>query len=236
MGNPRYRDGFAVTLHPDLLELPLRWRAPRRIFVNSMSDLFHDQVPLRFIDQVFDVMARADYHIFQVLTKRPDRLLLWHHSPWGTRPIPAHVWLGVSVESMAYAWRVDRLRDVDATVRFVSAEPLLGPLGTLDLRGISWVIAGGESGGSPDRALVAAKTAEPTTEGLARVRELRDVCRAGRVAFFFKQWGGRTPGAGGRELDGEEWSDYPIVQGGPPPIPVQRADCAAQTASTSPLT
>src|SRR5262245_28501947 len=145
MGNPRYTRGFAVTLHPDQLDLPLRWRAPRRVFVNSMSDLFHDAVPLDYVDRVFDVMRRAQRHVFQVLTKRPDRLLVWHRGRDVVVPVPPNVWVGVSVESMRYAWRVQRLRQIDAEVRFISAEPLLGPLSELDLSGISWLIAGGES-------------------------------------------------------------------------------------------
>lgn len=152
MGNPRYRNGFNVTLHPDQLTLPLRWRQPRRIFVNSMSDLFHTDVPLSYVDRVFEVMVSADHHIFQVLTKRGDRLAEWWRAHGG--PIPDNVWFGVSVESMRYGKRVDYLRTVDAGVRFVSAEPLLGPLGGLDLTGVSWLIAGGESAGSPRRALV----------------------------------------------------------------------------------
>lgn len=133
----------AIVLHPERLRLPLNWRAPRRIFVNSMSDLFHDRVPDRFISEVFGVMARATQHTFQVLTKRPDRLLAWHRAG-GT--IPHHVWIGVSIESGAYAWRADRLREVEAAVRFISAEPLLGSLAGVDLTDIAWVITGGESG------------------------------------------------------------------------------------------
>lgn len=211
MRNPRYRNGFGLTLHPDQLHLPLTWREPRRIFVNSMSDLFHDTVPLRFVDDVFQVMARARHHIFQVLTKRPDRLVLWHRGAWGMKPIPPNVWMGVSVESAAYAWRVERLRQVEARVRFISAEPLLGPIGDLDLNGIDWLIAGGESGGAPDRALVHRSESglRPKAEAVRWVRGLRDLCQRCGVAFFFKQWGGPTPKAGGRLLDGQEWSEYP---------------------------
>src|SRR2546422_2182656 len=168
-GLQRFSD---VLLHPDRLGLPLRWRTPRMIFVNSMSDLFHDRVPLEFIDRVFDVIQRAPHHTFQVLTKRPDRIVRWHSSP--IRAIPSNAWIGVSVESMAYAWRVDRLRAVDAAVRFVSAEPLLGPLRDLNLAGIAWVITGGESGGSPSRALVenTSRGWQPKDEALRWVREL----------------------------------------------------------------
>lgn len=200
-----------VRLHPDRLELPLRWRAPRMIFVNSMSDLFHDQVPLEFVDQVFDVIGRAPHHTFQVLTKRPDRLVLWHCGTDTIRRIPTNAWLGVSVESTAYTWRVDRLRAVDSAVRFVSAEPLLGSLTELDLTGIAWVITGGESGGSPARALVdhTPQGWQPKSEALRWIRELRDRCVSGGVAFFHKQWGGPRPTSGGRFLDGRTWSQYP---------------------------
>ncbi len=200
-----------IRLQRERLILPLRWRGGRRIFVNSMSDLFHEQVPDAFISEVFDVMSGAPRHVFQVLTKRPDRLLEWYQSGAWPRPIPPHVWLGVSVESAAYLWRVDRLRDVDVATRFISAEPLLGPLTGLDLKGIAWVITGGESGGPPERALVESteRGVRPKTAAIRWVRELRDQCRAAGVAFFHKQWGGRTPKAGGRILDGREWSEYP---------------------------
>jgi protein gp37 len=200
-----------IVLHPERLLLPLSWRHPKRIFVNSMSDLFHEKVPIAFIDQVFEVMAETQQHTFQVLTKRPDRLLLWWRSHTPRRELPAHVWLGVSVESSAYLWRVERLRHVDASVRFISAEPLLGPLGDLNLEGISWVITGGESGGPVERALVE-KTREgvrPKAEALRWIRQIRDLCAAQGVAFFHKQWGGRTAKSGGRMLDGLDWSQYP---------------------------
>jgi protein gp37 len=211
MGNPRYTNGFAVTLHPDQLGLPLRWREPRRIFVNSMSDLFHDRVPLEYVDRVFDVMTRANQHVYQILTKRADRLVYWQRQRDGGRAIPPHVWIGVSVESMRYASRVDRLRAVDAAVRFVSAEPLLGSLNGLDLSGVSWLITGGESAGSKPRALVQRDAAglRPKDHALVWLRDLRDACGRAGVAFFFKQWGGPTPKAGGRELDGRTWSEYP---------------------------
>jgi protein gp37 len=201
-----------IVLHPERLDLPLRWKGPRRIFVNSMSDLFHEKVPLTFIDRVFEVMAQAYQHVFQVLTKRPDRLLAWHRSLGRrTKGIPPNVWLGVSVESPPYLWRVDRLRDVNAAVRFVSAEPLLGALTSLDLDGIAWVITGGESGGPSERALVQMTPHgwQPRREALAWVREIRDLCRRRGVAFFHKQWGGPTPRSGGRMLDGRVWSEFP---------------------------
>ena len=202
-----------VTVHPDRLDLPVAWRAPRMIFVNSMSDLFHERVPAEFINQVFAVMVRADHHVFQVLTKRPDRLAAWHRVNSGGRPLPSHVWLGVSVESAAYAWRVDRLREVDVPIRFISAEPLLGPLPSLNLSGIGWLITGGESGGTASRALVERGSKDgswrPKLAALQWVRDLRDQCHRAGVAFFHKQWGGPRPTSGGRLLDGRNWSNYP---------------------------
>ena len=217
MGNPRYTNGFAVTLHADQLALPLRWRTPRRIFVNSMSDLFHDEVPFEFVDRVFDVIERAPQHVFQILTKRPQRLVKWQTIRAVSRAIPLNAWLGVSIESGRYVARADVLRQVAVGVRFISAEPLLGSLAGLDLSGISWLIAGGESGGSPARALVQRDTggwsAKPLA--LAWVAELRDMCHTAGVAFFFKQWGGRTPKSAGRELDGQTWSEYPRLTSAP---------------------
>ena len=205
MGNPKYQNdgdpessgpGFRLTLHDDVLELPYRWRAPRIVFVNSMSDLFHPEVPLEFIQRVFRVMAETPQHTYQVLTKRSKRLgLLAGELDW-----PSNVWMGVSVESSRYAFRIDHLRSVNAAVRFVSAEPLLGPLPELDLSGIGWLIAGGESG----------HRARPMEEEWAR--DLRDQCVAEGVAFFFKQWGGRTPKANGRELDGSLHDEMPLTE------------------------
>ena len=193
MGNPRYRNVFAVTLHPDQLELPLRWRRPRRIFVNSMSDLFHEAVRDDFINQVFDVMKRADWHIFQVLTKRSRRLAALAPSlSWAP-----NIWQGVSVENARYTQRVRDLQTVPAAVRFLSVEPLIGPIQDLPLTDIDWVIVGGESGGQ--RRPMAPEWA----------RNIRDQCRAADVPFFFKQWGGRTPKSGGRALDGRTWDDMP---------------------------
>ena len=193
MGNPRYSSGFAVTLHEDLVDKPLSWRTPRLVFVNSMSDLFHPDVPSGFIQAVFETMRTAERHTFQVLTKRPKRAAaLSDRLPW-----PDNVWLGVSVEDQERAWRVAELAAVPAAVRFVSAEPLLGPV-SLDLGNVDWLIAGGESG----------PAARPPQLGW--IRALRDACRDEDVAFFFKQWGGRTPKAGGRELDGRTWDEMPI--------------------------
>ena len=195
MGNPRYLGGFDVTLAPDLLALPLRWRQPRRVFVNSMSDLFHEAVPDDYIRRVFEVMAQADGHVFQILTKRSDRLMRLA----GTLPWPCHVWQGVSVENANSTWRIEPLRQVPAAVRFLSVEPLLGPIADLALDGIHWVIVGGESGGG--RRDMAPEWA----------REIRDQCTAAGVPFFFKQWGGRTPKARGRILDGRTWDEMPPV-------------------------
>jgi protein gp37 len=188
-----YEQGFALRLWPERLEQPLAWRRPRRIFVNSMSDLFHEQIPDDYVAEVFSIMARAPQHTFQVLTKRHERLAqLAPQLPW-----PANVWMGVSIENRRFVHRADYLRTVPAAVRFISAEPLLGPLEGLGLDGIDWLIAGGESG--------------PRNRPVRRewLRELRDRCLAEDVSFFFKQWGGRTPKAGGRELDGRTWDEMP---------------------------
>jgi protein gp37 len=193
MGNPRYRQGFAVTLHPDQLTLPLRWRQPRRIFVNSMSDLFHEAIPDAFIRQAFAIMVQAHWHVFQILTKRAERLAdLALRLPW-----PPNVWQGVSVENTRYTRRIASLQQVPAAIRFLSIEPLLGPIAALPLEGIHWVILGGESG--PQH-----RPLDPRW-----VRGIRDQCLAAGVPFFFKQWGGHTPKAGGRVLDGRVWDEMP---------------------------
>ncbi|MGH3679735.1 MAG: DUF5131 family protein [Natronosporangium sp.] len=193
-GHPRTSGpGFGVAVHEDALALPYRWRQPRVVFVNSMSDLFHAKVPTAFVRRVFEVMHATPQHTYQILTKRALRLArLGHDLRW-----PGNVWMGVSVEDVTQLGRVEQLRTVPAAVRFVSAEPLLGPLDGLDLAGIDWLIAGGESGPH-------ARRVEPDW-----VRELRDHCRAAGVQFFFKQWGGRTPKAGGRLLDGRTWDGMP---------------------------
>jgi len=195
MGNPRYRNGFRVTVHPDLLDLPLTWKRPRTIFTNSMSDLFHPQVPDEFIERVFAVMAQASWHTFQVLTKRPERAAhIGTALPW-----PENVWMGTSVENDLVVHRVDALRRVPAAVRFLSCEPLIGPVPSLALDGIHWVIVGGESG--PGH--------RPIDE--AWVQAIHDLCRRDGVAFFFKQWGGPTPKAGGRLLEGRHWDEMPVA-------------------------
>jgi protein gp37 len=182
-----------MTVHPDQLAVPLHWRKPRLIFVDSMSDLFHPEVPDEFIFAVFEVIASTPRHTYQILTKRSARLakvageLVW----------PANLWMGVSVESAAYAFRIRHLLETGAKVKFLSIEPLLGSIGQLQLVGIDWVIVGGESGAG-------ARVVQPNW-----VRDVRDQCVAGATPFFFKQWGGRTPKAGGRELDGVSWSQMP---------------------------
>ncbi|MGH3627688.1 MAG: DUF5131 family protein [Sciscionella sp.] len=207
MGAPKYQvdghpatsgPGFGVTVHPDALAIPQRWRAPRTVFVNSMSDLFHARVPLGFIRDVFEVMAETPRHRYQVLTKRSTRLRrIADKLPW-----PENVWIGVSVESAETLYRVDDLREVPASVRFLSCEPLLGPLDSLDVSGIDWVITGGESGHGH-------RPMDP-----AWVASIRDLCADEHVAFFFKQWGGRTPKSGGRELDGRTWDEMPAALAG----------------------
>lgn len=204
MGNPRYqtdgRDetsgpGFGVTLHRDVIELPLSWKRPRVVFVNSMSDLFHPEVDEDFIAAVFDAMARCPHHTFQVLTKRPKRMAAVTRRVQ-PKPLP-NVWLGTSVESEAVLGRVNALRRTPAAVRFLSLEPLLGPLPGLDLSDVDWVITGGESG-------IGARPIAPQW-----VADIRDLCLANGVAFFHKQWGGRTPKAGGRAVDGRFWDEMP---------------------------
>ena len=193
MGQPNYRNGFKVTLHERMLPLPLIWRKPRMIFVNSMSDLFHKDVPTSFIEKTFAVMRKASWHSFQVLTKRSDRL----REIEATIDIPRNVWLGVSVECEDYLYRIDNLRAVNASVKFLSLEPLIGPLPDLDLNGIEWVIVGGESGPG----------ARPMHEEW--VTDIRDVCLASRVPFFFKQWGGVVKKRMGRVLEGRTWDQMP---------------------------
>ena len=185
-----------VVLHPERLDQPFRWREPRMVFVNSMSDLFHELVPDWFVEQVWDRMATARRHTFQVLTKRPERMRDFAQRA-NRNPLP-NVWLGTSIENDRWVGRADALRDAPAAVRFISAEPLLGPLPSLELTGIDWLIAGGESG--IDHRPVDADW----------LRQLRDASVAVGTAFFFKQWGGRTPKSGGRELDGRTWNEMPL--------------------------
>jgi protein gp37 len=183
-----------LTIHPDALDLPYTWNGHRVVFVNSMSDLFHARVPLDFVRQVFEVIAKTPQHTYQVLTKRSARLRkIAERLDW-----PTNLWLGVSVESRTELFRVNDLRMIPAAVRFLSCEPLLGPLDELDLDGIGWVIAGGESGPGY-------RPLDPSW-----IIGIRDRCVDADVPFFFKQWGGRTPKAGGRELDGRHWDQMPV--------------------------
>jgi protein gp37 len=193
MGNRNYRNGFQLTPQPHMLDLPLKLKSPKRIFVNSMSDLFHKDVPLEYIQRVFEVMRQAHWHQYQVLTKRSERLL--EVSPrlkWAPQ-----IWMGVSVENVDYIDRIDDLRKTGAHVKFLSLEPLLGPLPKLDLRGIDWAIVGGESGPG-------ARPMNPDW-----VTDLRDQCMGSNVAFFFKQWGGVRKKKTGRELEGRTWDEMP---------------------------
>jgi protein gp37 len=193
MGQRNYRNGFDVTLQPQMLELPLRWKSPKRIFVNSMSDLFHEDVPLSYIKDVFSVMRSEPWHQYQMLTKRSERLLeLSPRLEWEPQ-----IWMGVSVENEDYLDRIDHLRKTGACVKFLSLEPLLGPLRKLKLRGIDWVIVGGESGPG-------ARPANP-----AWVTDIRDQCVRAGLAFFFKQWGGVQKKKAGRELEGRTWDEMP---------------------------
>lgn len=193
MGQPNYKNGFHLTVHEHALDLPERWKRPQNIFVNSMSDLFHKSVPTEFIHKVFGVMGRAHWHRFQVLTKRSARLAAMSAElPWHP-----NVWVGVSVESNDYIHRIDHLRATGAAVRFLSIEPLLGPLPALNLDGIGWVVVGGESGPG-------ARPVDP-----AWVADIRDQCVAAKVPFFFKQWGGVQKKKAGRVLDGKTWDQMP---------------------------
>ncbi len=195
MGCYNYRNGFEVTLQEHVLYLPLSWKRSRRIFVNSMSDLFHEAIPVDYVGRVFEVMRAAQWHQFQVLTKRSDRLqqlapsLLW----------ASNIWMGVSVESRKYLYRIDHLRNTAAAIKFISFEPLLGSLGALDLRGIDWVIVGGESGPG----------ARPIEKSW--VLEILRACRRARVPFFFKQWGGTRKKSAGRILNGRTWDEMPAT-------------------------
>jgi protein gp37 len=193
MGQKNYRNGFELTLQPHMLDVPLHWKKPKQIFVNSMSDLFHDDVPLQYIQRVFDVMNEAYWHQYQVLTKRAERLEeLAPKLKWAP-----HIWMGVSVESEKYLYRIDHLRKTRAHVKFLSLEPLLGPLKRMNLRGIDWAIVGGESGFG----------ARPMD--VEWVIDIRDQCLEGGVNFFFKQWGGVQKKKTGRTLEGRTWDEMP---------------------------
>lgn len=196
VGHP-FEHGFDLMLRPERLDQPLRWRSPRMIFVNSMSDLFQKEIPREFISRVCDTMERANWHTFQLLTKRSSLMCDFLRRRYDNARGPLHMWFGVSVEDGSKKSRIRHLQDTPAGVRFLSIEPMIGPVGTLDLTGIDWVIVGGESG--PGARAMKAEW----------VREVRDQCIENGVAFFFKQWGGFHPKSGGRELDGEEWNEFP---------------------------
>ena len=195
-GHP-YEQGFDLRLWPSRLHQPSQWKKPRMIFVNSMSDLFHKRVDRDFIDKVFDAMEVADWHVYQVLTKRSSLMRRYVRDRYSGDEVPKHIWLGVSVEDADHKVRIDHLRQVNSEARFISFEPLLGSIGPIDLSGIAWAIVGGESGPK-------ARPMEPSW-----ATELRDRCEAAGVAFFFKQWGGARPKSGGRLLEGEEWNGFP---------------------------
>ena len=202
--NHPFEQGFDLTLQPQRLDQPRRWKKPRLIFVNSMSDLFHEDLADAYIHRVFDVMAEANHHTYQVLTKRANRLMLFVNDRFLDRGCPPHIWVGVSVEDSRNTHRLDFLKLTKAAVRFVSFEPLLSPMGAVNLSGIHWAIVGGESGPG-------ARPMEP-----AWARSLRDLCVREEVPFFFKQWGGRTPKAGGDALDGMRWQQNPHHPRRPP--------------------
>lgn len=194
MGQRNYANAFQLTVQPHMLELPLKWRTPQVIFVNSMSDLFHKDVPEHYLQSVFDVMRRANWHRFQVLTKRSDNLKRLS----STLPWDSHIWMGVSVESKEYSFRIDDLRETGASTKFLSLEPLLGPLDNLNLEGIDWVIVGGESGPG----------ARPMRKEW--VLEIRDRCVRAKIPFFFKQWGGTNKKKTGRILENRIWDQMPV--------------------------
>jgi protein gp37 len=196
VGHP-FEAGFDLTLRPNRLRQPYSWRSPRRVFVNSMSDLFHKEIPKAYIAQVFDTMEGTPAHTYQILTKRSPLLRNFVNARYPNTRAPANIWLGVSIENRQSTSRLRHLKETHARIRFVSFEPLLGPIGPVELDGIHWVIVGGESGPG-------ARPMDP-----AWARDLRDQCVKANVAFFFKQWGGRTPKANGNTLDGRQWLDYP---------------------------
>lgn len=194
-----FETGFDLTLRPERLEQPIGWKRPRMIFVNSMSDLFHKDIPDEYVSTVFDTMEKANWHVYQVLTKRSSLLKKFVNARYRSKPVPPHIWLGVSVENKVAKSRIAHLRATNASVRFLSIEPLLESVGKLDLDRIEWVIVGGESG--------------PRSRPMAPhwVTEIRDQCTKSQVAFFFKQWGGFSSKASGRLLDGKEWNQFPKI-------------------------
>lgn len=201
MGMTKYARGFRYTEHPDEIELPLGWKKSRRIFVNSMSDLFHEKSSFEFVGKCFTTMLRADWHVYQILTKRPDRMAEFSDrvAEYIGGEIPAFIWMGTSIESAEFVYRMDILRKTKCKTRFVSLEPLLGPVGKLDLGGINWVIIGGESGSGH----------RPIRKEW--IEEIIDQCKSQKVSVFFKQWGGARPKSGGRSINGRTYSQYPRV-------------------------
>lgn len=197
-----FQHGFDLTLREHKLREPLSWRRPRRVFVNSMSDLFHKDIPRQFVDRVFDTMEQANWHVYQVLTKRSSLMRNYINRRYADGKVPPHIWLGVSIEDRKSLGRLKHLAQAQAAIRFVSFEPLLEDLGDLTLDGVDWVIAGGESG----------PHARPVDADW--IRSIRNQCRTSGVAFFFKQWGGTTSKAGGNQLDGQTWKQYPQPQPG----------------------
>lgn len=192
-----YEQGFDLRLWPKRLAQPAKWKKPRMIFVNSMSDLFHKEVPHSYVDQVFDAMETANWHVYQILTKRSSLMQKYIHKRYAGGQVPSHIWLGVSVEDSAHKGRIVHLQKINSPALFISFEPLLGEIGDVDLQGIAWAIVGGESG----------PRARPMDGRWAT--ELRLACEKHATAFFFKQWGGARPKSGGRTLDGEEWNGFP---------------------------
>lgn len=195
-GHP-FEHGFDLMLRPERLDQPLKWRRPKMIFVNSMSDLFHKEVSFRFVDKIFETMEAADWHTFQILTKRSSLLRDYVNERYPSGPAPSHIWLGTSIENATKKSRIRHIQEANASIRFLSIEPLIGPIGAIDLTNIDWVIVGGESGSK-------ARAMHPDW-----VREIRDQCVEAGVSFFFKQWGGIRPKSGGRALDGREWNQTP---------------------------
>ncbi len=214
-GHP-FEDGFDLVLRPDRLDHPLKTKKAKMIFVNSMSDLFHKEVPWTYIDSVFETMEKAYWHTFQVLTKRSSRMRDYVKRRYGSGEAPPHIWLGTSVEDGTKISRIRHIQDMPASIKFLSVEPLIGPLGAVDLTGIDWVIVGGESG--------------PGHRPMKRewVVEVRDQCVAAKVPFFFKQWGGFRPKSGGRELDGLTWDEFPKFLGHSMPREIDKQFVAAE--------
>lgn len=218
MGIKKYRNNFEFTQHDGEVDLPLRWKKPRKIFVNSMSDLFHEGSEAEFVARCFDTMVRADWHVYQILTKRPEKMagfadMFYRYSGF---QIPGHIWMGVSVEDNQAVWRIDELRRTRCHIRFVSFEPLLGEMGDVDLSGIDWAIIGGESGPRHRKA------EKEWVEGLIRQ------CRRQKVRVFFKQWGGLRPKSNGRSINGRTYSEYPDMPAGGGSRPDAAGGCAGE--------